>query len=66
LLLRFVHTKEKRGASLLPGPRYKGLRIALSVEPSNAESPTNDAYINPIHYYIGIYTSRWAFFVALF
>ena len=42
------HTKEKRGASLLPGPRYKGLRIALSVEPSNAESPTNDAYSKPI------------------
>jgi len=24
----------------VPGPRFEGLRITLSVQPSNAESPT--------------------------
>ena len=38
---KFVeHTHEKRGASSVPGPRFEGLRITLSVQPSNAESPT--------------------------
>jgi len=34
-----IHNK-KRGASPVPGPRFEGLRITLSVKPSNAESPT--------------------------
>ena len=42
---RFQHTHEKRGASSVPGPRSKGSRIALLVEPSNAESPT-PMYVN--------------------
>lgn len=32
--------KKERGASLMLVPRCVGLRIALSVETSNAESPT--------------------------
>lgn len=35
-----LHTYKKRGASSVPGPRSKGSRTALLVEPSNAESPT--------------------------
>ena len=37
---KLVTYKQKRGASSVPGPRCKGSRIALIVEPSNAESPT--------------------------
>ena len=40
LLFQVRHTHKKRGASSVPGPRCKGSRIALIVEPSNAESPT--------------------------
>ena len=39
-LVAFKHIHKKRGASSVPGPRFEGLRITLSVEPSNAESPT--------------------------
>ena len=42
------HTHEKRGASSVPGPRFEGSRIALSVKPSNAESPT-PMYVNCMH-----------------
>ena len=38
--LRLVHIQKKRGASPSLASRCKGLRIALSVETSNAESPT--------------------------
>ena len=40
LFLGFSTYTKKRGASPVPGPRSKGSRIALLVEPSNAESPT--------------------------
>jgi hypothetical protein len=33
---------------LLPVPQCKGLRIAQSVETSNAESPTQNAYRNSL------------------
>ena len=57
---KFVeHTHEKRGASSVPGPRFEGLRITLSVQPSNAESPTlmyvMTHYINNVYEY---YTSK--------
>ena len=38
-MLVLIDTK-KRGASLSLVPRFKGLRVAQSVETSNAESPT--------------------------
>ena len=37
--LSFIHTKNVEPV-LSPVPRYKGSRIAQSVETSNAESPT--------------------------
>ena len=35
-----LHKYKKRGASSVLGPRFEGLRITLSVKPSNAENPT--------------------------
>ena len=51
---RFVrYIYKKCGASSVPGPRCKGLRITLIVQPSNAKSPTliciqlYTAYVKP-------------------
>lgn len=41
-------TKKERGASPDARSTYLGLRIALLVETSNAESPTYDVYNNPM------------------
>ena len=45
--LSYIH--KKRGASLMLVPRYKGSRIALPIETSNAESPT------PMNIYITLH-----------
>ena len=51
----------------MPSPRYKGLRIALSIELSNAESPTVMHIVIPIHCHIGdIHIPMGVLFVALF
>ena len=40
---------EKRGAGLVLGPRFEGLRITLCIEPSNARKPHEDVYGKVTH-----------------
>ena len=47
IVRNILHDIIKNVEPSVPGPRYKGLRIALSIEPSNAESPTMEYIITP-------------------